>query len=411
MTFTALHRALGEPPAPLTTELIDQAVSEGVEESSDLDWKKQLPEARELKNSDFPKDVAAMANSGGGVIIYGVDETQKKATGRVSIRNFDEHYERTMMQLMLSAIQPPVMGATIHYIDDHPKAVVVEVPESLDNPHLVMQKHQFSAPFRNGADTAWMGERQIETAYRSRFEQRREASQAMDRLYGEMSAYGNASDRTWFVAVARPRVPRLGASVSRQDAHDIAQRAFAIGQKFVPYHVLRLINEADALHPRPGLRRWVAAANPRARGDAYETWGSILHDGSVAYATALGGESSSRDIFPPHKFWGTTMEAAVADFMALLRATAEHLHLSEYELRVGVEWQGNEPMVMVTTSNLGDTPYEGNSTPMNQYTPVESSVDARSTDTEFHLRVRELAEDCINQGGLTHLKIMRPVHS
>ena len=72
MIFTALHRALGVAPGPLTDELLDAAVSSGVMETTDLDWKSELPPAKGLPQTDFPKDVAAMANSGGGVIVFGV---------------------------------------------------------------------------------------------------------------------------------------------------------------------------------------------------------------------------------------------------------------------------------------------------------------------------------------------------
>ena len=65
MTFTALHRALGVSPGPLTDELLEAAVRGGVVETNDLDWKAQLPPAKGLPQTDFPKDVAAMANSGG----------------------------------------------------------------------------------------------------------------------------------------------------------------------------------------------------------------------------------------------------------------------------------------------------------------------------------------------------------
>ena len=85
MTFTALHRALGVAPGPLTDELLDAAVSSGVVETNDLDWKSELPPAKGLSQTDFPKDVAAMANSGGGVIVFGVRESQKAATGRVDV--------------------------------------------------------------------------------------------------------------------------------------------------------------------------------------------------------------------------------------------------------------------------------------------------------------------------------------
>ncbi|WP_434092876.1 RNA-binding domain-containing protein [Streptomyces halstedii] len=47
-----------------------------------------------MTQTGFPKDVAAMANGSGGLIVYGVEESQKAATGRVDIGEFDETYER-----------------------------------------------------------------------------------------------------------------------------------------------------------------------------------------------------------------------------------------------------------------------------------------------------------------------------
>jgi hypothetical protein len=41
---------------------------------------------------------------------------------------------------------------------------------------------------RNNADTVWMKEREVEAAYRRRFDERRYANEALDRLYGELSA-------------------------------------------------------------------------------------------------------------------------------------------------------------------------------------------------------------------------------
>lgn len=89
MTFTALHRVLGVAPGPLTADLLDDAVARGIEEASDLDWKSELPPKKGLSQTDFPKDVAAMANSGGGVIVFGVLESQKAATGRVDVGELD----------------------------------------------------------------------------------------------------------------------------------------------------------------------------------------------------------------------------------------------------------------------------------------------------------------------------------
>lgn len=108
MTFTALHRAVGAEPGPLTDELLDAAVAAEVAETSDLDWKSELPPAKGLSQTDFPKDVAAMANSGGGVIVFGVRESQKAATERVDVGNFDEAYERTLRSTAITAISAAV---------------------------------------------------------------------------------------------------------------------------------------------------------------------------------------------------------------------------------------------------------------------------------------------------------------
>jgi hypothetical protein len=68
MAFTPLHRLLGLSPGELNDDIIEAAVAAQVEETDDLDWKSKLPEAKGITNGEFPKDIAAMANSGGGVI-------------------------------------------------------------------------------------------------------------------------------------------------------------------------------------------------------------------------------------------------------------------------------------------------------------------------------------------------------
>ena len=62
MNFTPLHRALGLPPSPLTDEILTDAVTAGVTERDDLDWKSELPPIKHLAQTDVPKDIAAMAN-------------------------------------------------------------------------------------------------------------------------------------------------------------------------------------------------------------------------------------------------------------------------------------------------------------------------------------------------------------
>ena len=196
MDFTALHRLLGRPPGPLTDEMIDEAVSQGVAETDDLDCKSSLPPASGLPQTDFPKDIAAMANSGGGVIAYGVTEQGKQATGRTDTGELTEGHERSLRSVAVTAITPPVFGLGIHQLGTTGnQCVVIVVPASADGPHLIYKNDYFAAPIRNNADTVWMKERQIEAMYRARFDERRHAAEALDHLYGELIAGLDTAER------------------------------------------------------------------------------------------------------------------------------------------------------------------------------------------------------------------------
>lgn len=277
MTFTALHRALGASPAPLTNELLDAAVTGGVVETNDLDWKSELPPAKGLPQTDFPKDVAAMANSGGGLLVYGVRESQKAATQRVDVGEFDEAYERSLRSAAITAISPPVFGLNVHRLGDEGKrAVVVEVPASIDGPHLVYKNDYFGAPVRNDSDTAWMKERQIEAMYRARFDERRHATEALDNLFAEAAGGRDTGKRAWLIAVAHPRVPRFHDRLTRDEARDVLSKTEELALTYAGRGGVHPLESVDRSNPRPGLRRWVAVNTATGERSTWkEAWLSI----------------------------------------------------------------------------------------------------------------------------------------
>jgi len=67
-------------PAARKLLMIDEAIRQGIAET-DLDGNSKPPPAKGLAETDYPKDIAAMANSGGGKVVYGITEKDKKATG------------------------------------------------------------------------------------------------------------------------------------------------------------------------------------------------------------------------------------------------------------------------------------------------------------------------------------------
>jgi hypothetical protein len=410
MSFTALHRAAGAAPGPLTDEVLNAAVTAGATETNDLDWKSELPPAKGLPQTDFPKDVAAMANSGGGVIVYGVLEEQKAATGRVDVGELDEAYERSLRSAAITVISPPVFGLNVHRLGiEGNRAVVVEIPASVDGPHLIYRGEYFGAPVRNDSDTVWMKERQIEVMYRARFDERRRATEVLDVLFTEASAGRDTEKRAWLIAVAHPRIARLRDRLTRDGARQVLSNAEGLALTYAGRGGIHPFESVDRHNPRPGLRRWVAVNTATSEFSVWkESWMSIHHDGSVTLAAAVGGHHMSSDgYFEGWQVQSSAVECAIADFMALVRATAETTDNEEYDVRVGIDWRGDRPVLIQTKDNMGFT-YDEGSTPLHRYTPVETTVNAVEPAVDFYWHVHDLAQDCVNQGGVSNVLMIRP---
>ncbi len=411
MTFTALHRALGVGPCALTDDLLDQAVAAGVAETSDLDWKSALPPAKGLAGTDFPKDIAAMANSGGGLIVYGVREDQKAAVGRVDVGELDENYERSLHSAAVSAISPPVFGLTIHRLSRNggARAVAVEVPASVDGPHLIYRHELFGAPIRNDADTVWMKERQIEAMYRERFNERRHSIQALDRLFVEGRAGLDVHERAWLIGVARPRLPHVGERPTRASAKQIFSNMEAAVLALSSSHGVHPLRYVDRLNPKPGLRRWVAASSAQPLSSPWMTASmSLHHDGSVTVSSVVGAHQRDSDAyFEGWEIEARAIEAAVADLLGLVRAAAQTTTPVEYDVRVGIEWTGVQNLTILgRDAKLGLAVASG-STPLPRYFPVETTIDASASDADYLRAVHGFVEDCVNQGGISDLELIR----
>ena len=93
--FTPIQQALGLEPGKISIELIERAVEEGVQETVSLDWRAEYYDSlRPGWDDEVAKDIAAMANSGGGWIAFGVaEEKETSAASKLKpiLRNLDEH--------------------------------------------------------------------------------------------------------------------------------------------------------------------------------------------------------------------------------------------------------------------------------------------------------------------------------
>lgn len=393
--------------------MLDEAIAAGIEESDQLDWKAELPQERALAQSDVIKDIAAFANSGGGLLVFGVAEQQGKATARVDLGEVTESLERTLRRVAVSGIQPPVFGLEVVRLGEEGcRALAVVVPPSVDTPHLIYRGEYFGAPIRNHADTEWMRERQLEALYRSRFEERRNTDRALVDLYDELAAGRDTAERAWLIIVAQPRIPLAGRQLDLMKVQavvrDTEPRALGWARRDAGVHPLEAV---DRLNPRRGLRRWVLVNDANGTRSWWESWMAIHDSGAISLAQAIGGHrivGPEMETLPGNRIRSRHIECSIADFMALLReATAALGVTSEYDSLLGIEWTGDDPLVIETTDGQGFR-FDSTSIPLARYTKVRSAVRLDVDDEVFVDQAYALAQDAVNQGGVQHVQAIRP---
>jgi hypothetical protein len=123
---------------PKSISDLNQLITDQIEESISLEYKA----ADALQNTDsnkkeIAKDVSAMANSAGGVIIYGIkefDETAKRhLPEKITPIKRTEYSKEWLEHVINSNISPKIEGLLIHVIpldQSDEAAYVVEIPKS-----------------------------------------------------------------------------------------------------------------------------------------------------------------------------------------------------------------------------------------------------------------------------------------
>lgn len=137
-----------------------------------------------------------------------------------------------------------------------------------------------------------------------------------------------------------------------------------------------------------------------------EAWASIHHNGAVTLAAAIDGQRATGTNLEGNQVDSAAVEHAVADLMALIRSAGKRFGTNEYETRVGIEWAGGTTLI-IQTATEDNEPSTRDSLPLSRYSPVTTTVLALTDDADYLRQIRELAEDCINQGSITRLRAIR----
>ena len=409
--FTPLHRWLGRDPEPLTIDFLDAAVEANLEETADLDFKLDPPSAPALAQSDLAKDFAAMANSGGGMLVFGIRENGSRAAEAPGVSSdfSADTYVRDLRRVALNRVSPPILNLAVHAFTDGARhGLAVVVPPTNEAPHLIFVGDSFRAPYRNGPDTAWMTERMLESAYRARCNARSERKSELREILGQAIRPGpGPGPALWIGAIGRPVGEATNSQrLAREQVQAVLDGALTLADTWVSVKVHPL-EWLDRSNPRPGLRRWVAGFGRSGETTRWrEAQAQIFDSGTVVLTSAMGdGRGGANTFFGPHEVGSDRVETFIADFLALVRLTASELGLSAYETAIDFRRQSDSPILLrIPDRHLGghylDPEY---SSPIYQFVPVETVVNTGTGRDPFVDQLREVALDVVNQGGVQYL--------
>lgn len=136
-------------------------------ESQSLEFKRELPGNSDKGKHEICKDVAALANTDGGDIVYGIGEKSGSADSIFPIS--DELHDaaiRRIAQVLDAGIEPRIQGLRIHHVDVKGGYVVVlRVPPSFDGPHCIRNNNNRRFVMRNGTSVTDMSFDQLRSAF------------------------------------------------------------------------------------------------------------------------------------------------------------------------------------------------------------------------------------------------------
>ncbi len=181
-----LEAAFGTPLSEVTASNVLDLVTGGVQEDFDLDFKSQMYGSSDADKRELASDVAAMANSAGGVIVLGVEEDEHAHAAAAPGVTISDEVERRILQVTAGISPAPAIAVRRITLDETTPGhgfVLIIVPRSLAGPHaVVVNATSLRYPVRHGTTTRYLSAPEVAAAYRQRLlseaEQPRRAADA-----------------------------------------------------------------------------------------------------------------------------------------------------------------------------------------------------------------------------------------
>lgn len=409
--FTPIHRALGLEPGNISIDLLVKAVERSVEETGDLDWKRVAYDSRRPGwDEEAAKDIAAMANSGGGWIVFGIEEDgDKNAASKIAPISWSAADQQRILRAAYAKIGPPVVGLDFHEVpcgsEGGGSVVMMRVPDSEDAPHFARKgDNAFVAPRRNGPHTVYMSDREIERGFRERFQHADDRERLLQDRYERACEALRPEDGVFLALAAVP-------------FEQVTRREPTAADRVYRYRDDPLLPAQAGLRaPRnwweggdikKGLHQWIIRAS---KGVHWKFRKFFCDDATVLGAYQLGllvTDEDRSDQYPvglTNHCRAVDIETALIDHVTLLRTHAKERQAhGGFRMRAGLVGIDGEPIYIRVIDDWAGRLLDADSMePIVRFQPITLELDPLLDIDELLPIINELARDLISQGGVEY---------
>lgn len=235
--MVALRSARLEALLGSRLELVQHAdlmtlISSQVPEAFDLDFKSEMYGPTERDRRDAATDVAALANTAGGLLVIGIEEDEQARAAAVPGVELSEADERRIRQIVGSQVVPMPVIDVLRVEDPNRSGrglVLIAVPRSPLAPHAVVVNDGLRYPRRNGATTRYLSEPEVADAYRERFATSRQQTDRANEIEASaLDRLATTEDQAWIVVSL---VPDLAGSLAINQAAFMSARDEMMGRQ------------------------------------------------------------------------------------------------------------------------------------------------------------------------------------
>ncbi len=156
-----------QPLDQLNEQLLQKLCDDSCPESQTLEFKRAIPGSAEKDKHEICKDVAALANTDGGDLVYGIEEHAGTAGAiqPITAEPADAAMRR-IAQILDAGIEPRIQGIKMRHFDvGGGYALVLRVSASFDGPHCIRTNSSRRFVMRNGTSTTDMSFDQLRGAF------------------------------------------------------------------------------------------------------------------------------------------------------------------------------------------------------------------------------------------------------